>query len=159
MKHLNSKILSNKIKIESLKMVFRSGGSHIGSALSYIDILSVLYSMIMSFDPKNPEDPERDKFILSKGHGCASLYACLAIIGFFDLNKLKTYGKNGSSLMNRNQPAMDNQESARFKKLLLDSSEGMSRSVFVAQLSNHCESERSYGSCSLHLTPAVSYVG
>jgi RecB family exonuclease len=65
----------------------------------------------------------------------------------------------GAKFQERNQPAMDNQESARFKKLLLDSSEGMSRSVFVAQLSNHCESERSYGSCSLHLTPAVSYVG
>ena len=65
----------------------------------------------------------------------------------------------GAKFQERNQPAMDNQESARFKKLLLDSSEGMSRSVFVAQLSNHCQSERSYGSCSLHLTPAVSYVG
>ena len=65
----------------------------------------------------------------------------------------------GAKFQERKQPAMDNQESARFKKLLLDSSEGMSRSIFVAQLSNHCESERSYGSCSLHLTPAVSYVG
>lgn len=65
----------------------------------------------------------------------------------------------GAKFRERKQPAMDNQESARFKKLLLDSSEGMSRSIFVAQLSNHCESERSYGSCSLHLTPAVSYVG
>jgi RecB family exonuclease len=65
----------------------------------------------------------------------------------------------GAKFQERKQPAMDNQESGRFKKLLLDSSEGMSRSVFVAQLSNHCESERSYGSCSLHLTPAVSYVG
>jgi RecB family exonuclease len=65
----------------------------------------------------------------------------------------------GAKTQERKQPAMDAGESARFKKLLLDCSEGMSRSVFVAQLSNHCESERSYGSCSLHLTPAVSYVG
>ena len=65
----------------------------------------------------------------------------------------------GAKFQERNQPAMNNQESSRFKKLLLDSSEGMSRSVFVAQLSNHCQSERSNGSCSLHLTPAVSYVG
>jgi RecB family exonuclease len=65
----------------------------------------------------------------------------------------------GTKFQERKQPAMDGQESARFKKLLLDCSEGMSKSVFVAQLSNHCESERSYGSCSLHLTPAVSYVG
>ena len=100
MKHLDSKILANKIRIESLKMVYRSSGSHIGSALSYVDILSVLYSQIMIFKPEKPEDPDRDRFILSKGHGCASLYACLAIMGFFDLNKLKTYGKNGSSFMN-----------------------------------------------------------
>jgi superfamily I DNA/RNA helicase/RecB family exonuclease len=65
----------------------------------------------------------------------------------------------GTKFQERNQPAMDTQESSRFKKLLLDSSEGMSRSVFVAELSGHCESERSYGSCSLHLKPAVSYVG
>ena len=65
----------------------------------------------------------------------------------------------GAKFAERKQPAMDADESARFKKLLLDCSEGMSKSVFVAQLSNHCESERSYGSCSLHLTPAVSYVG
>jgi RecB family exonuclease len=65
----------------------------------------------------------------------------------------------GAKLQERKQPAMGDQESARFKKLLLDCSEGMSKSVFVAQLSNHCESERAYGSCSLHLTPAVSYVG
>jgi hypothetical protein len=54
---------------------------------------------------------------------------------------------------------MSGEESAKFKKLLLDCSEGMSKAVFVAEVSNHCESERSYGSCSLHLTPAVSYVG
>ena len=65
----------------------------------------------------------------------------------------------GSKFAERNQAAMGESESARFKKLLLDSSEGMSRPVFVAQLSNHCEQEREYGSCSLHLTPAVSYVG
>jgi RecB family exonuclease len=65
----------------------------------------------------------------------------------------------GAKTHERKQPAMDAGESARFKKLLLDCSEGMAKSVFVAQLSNHCESERSYGSCSLHLTPAVSYVG
>ena len=65
----------------------------------------------------------------------------------------------GAKYQERNQPAMSGEESAKFKKLLLDCSEGMSKAVFVAEVSNHCESERSYGSCSLHLTPAVSYVG
>jgi superfamily I DNA/RNA helicase/RecB family exonuclease len=65
----------------------------------------------------------------------------------------------GAKFTERNQAAMGESESVRFKKLLLDSSEGMSRPVFIAQLSNHCEQDREYGSCSLHLTPAVSYVG
>ena len=65
----------------------------------------------------------------------------------------------GANYAERSQAAMGEAESARFKKLLLDSSEGMSRPVFIAQLSNHCEQEREYGSCSIHLTPAVSYVG
>ncbi len=64
----------------------------------------------------------------------------------------------GEKYLERHQPAMDELESARFKQLLLDSSQGMSRPVFIAQLSNHCESEREYGSCSLQLVPAVSYV-
>jgi RecB family exonuclease len=65
----------------------------------------------------------------------------------------------GAKYTERNQPAMGEAESARFKKILLDSSDGMARPVFVAQLSTHCEQEREFGSCSLHLTPAVSYVG
>ena len=65
----------------------------------------------------------------------------------------------GAKFTERDQAAMGDSESARFKKLLLDSSEGMSRPVFLAQLSSHCSQEREYGSCSLHLTPAVSYVG
>jgi superfamily I DNA/RNA helicase/RecB family exonuclease len=87
--------------------------------------------------------------------------------GFEKLEEIKPEALAGAKLLivggakytERNQPAMGEAESARFKKLLLDSSEGMSRPVFVAQLSNHCEQEREYGSCSLHLTPAVSYVG
>ena len=87
--------------------------------------------------------------------------------GFKDLDSIDPKQLAGAKLLivggakaqERKQPAMDANESARFKKLLLDCSEGMSKSVFVAELSNHCESERSYGSCSLHLTPAVSYVG
>jgi superfamily I DNA/RNA helicase/RecB family exonuclease len=87
--------------------------------------------------------------------------------GFENLAGLKPEALAGAKLLiiggekcaERNQPVMGVSESARFKKLLLDSSEGMSKPVFVAQLSNHCEQEREYGSCSLHLTRAVSYVG
>lgn len=87
--------------------------------------------------------------------------------GFKNLEGLKPESLAGAKLLivggakyaERNQPVMDEAESARFKKLLLDSSEGMSKPVFVAQLSTHCQQDREYGSCSLHLTKAVSYVG
>jgi RecB family exonuclease len=87
--------------------------------------------------------------------------------GFQDIEAIKPEQLAGAKLLivggakyqQREQPAMSLEESSRFKKLLHDVSEGMSKSVFVAQVSNHCQSERSYGSCSLHLTPAVSYVG
>lgn len=87
--------------------------------------------------------------------------------GFTDLDSIKPEQLAGAKLLivggskyqERSQPAMTGEESNRFKKLLLDASEGMSKSVFVAALSNHCESERSTGSCSIHLTQAVSYVG
>jgi hypothetical protein len=87
--------------------------------------------------------------------------------GFENLADLNTDSLAGAKLLvvggakytERNQPAMNEDESARFKKLLLDCSEGMSKQVFVAQLSNHCEQEREYGSCSLQLTRAVSHVG
>lgn len=97
---MNSVELSKEIRIESLKMVNRINGSHIGSAFSMVDIISVLYSDILNTDPNNPNLINRDRFILSKGHACCSLYACLALKGFFNIKKLETYGDNDSNLMN-----------------------------------------------------------
>ncbi|MGB1448864.1 MAG: transketolase [Flavobacteriaceae bacterium] len=97
---MKSEDLAKKIRLETLKMIYASGSSHIGSAFSYIDILAVLYNEILNIDPKNPQDPNRDRFILSKGHACSSLYAALAVKGFFPINYLSSYGKNGSNLMN-----------------------------------------------------------
>lgn len=97
---MKNKEFAKKIRIETLKMVHKSGSSHIGSAFSYVDILSILYGEILNIKPDNPEFEERDRFILSKGHACSSLYACLAIKGFFPIIDLDSYGKNGSNLMN-----------------------------------------------------------
>ena len=97
---MNSHSLAKKIRIESLKMVNRISGSHIGSALSMTDILAVLYSDILKFDPLNPNLESRDRLILSKGHACSSLYACLALKDFFSIEDLKLYGKDSSALMN-----------------------------------------------------------
>ena len=90
--------LAKNIRDLTYKIIHSSQGSHIGSALSIVDILSVLYDGI-STDLKSG-DSANDKFILSKGHGCASLYATLHCSGFFSKEELFTYGENGSDLMN-----------------------------------------------------------
>ena len=97
---MNPTLFAKKIRELSLRMVHESGGSHIGSALSIVDILSVLYNDIMNVDLIKQKAPNRDHLILSKGHACVSLYATLGIKGFFNLDELKTYGQNGSNFMN-----------------------------------------------------------
>ena len=95
-----SKDFANKIRKHILKMVHNSGGSHIASALSIVDIISVLYNEIMKVDNNNPKWGSRDRFILSKGHACTPIYAALAELGFFSISDLELYGKNDSILMN-----------------------------------------------------------
>lgn len=85
------KRLANQIRIRSLQMVHRARLGHPGGDLSAADILVTLYSAILHVDPKHPEAPERDRFIMSKGHCSASLYATLAVSGFFDEHELETY--------------------------------------------------------------------
>jgi transketolase len=79
-------------------MVFGAKSSHIGSCLSMADIVSVLYTRVLRLDPTDPHDPDRDRFVLSKGHAAAILYAALAERGFFDTSLLDTYCAEGSIL-------------------------------------------------------------
>lgn len=74
------------------------GRGHAGPALSLIEIVRVLYDDVLRIDPKNPRDPARDRFILSKGHGCLALYAVLADRGFFPVGELSHQCKAGSML-------------------------------------------------------------
>lgn len=90
--------LSKKIRRQVLKMIFDSGASHVGSNYSIVDILIVLYYEILFIDPNNPLKEDRDRFILSKGHSIAALYAVLAEKGFFNKELLDTFYKDGSSL-------------------------------------------------------------
>jgi len=92
--------LAREIRRNTLRMVHRAKASHIASALSICDILAVLYGRVMSFDPANPDDPTRDRFILSKGHACVAVYSTLAEIGVISKDQLKTYGEDFSWLMN-----------------------------------------------------------
>ena len=90
---------SDQIRLETLKLVFNAKASHIGGAFSMADILSVLYGGLLNIDPSDCAAEDRDRFILSKGHACTSLYATLALKGFFDKALLKTYAQDGSILM------------------------------------------------------------
>lgn len=91
--------LACRIRCRALEMVTRAKASHIGSALSIADIVAVLYGRTLRVDPAAPDNPERDRFILSKGHACVAVYAALAETGFIDLAMLQTYGTDGSALM------------------------------------------------------------
>lgn len=74
---------SSNIRKSIIHMTHYSGSSHVGSCLSIVDILHVLYFKVLHIDPQAPDKQDRDKFILSKGHGSAALYATLAERGFF----------------------------------------------------------------------------
>lgn len=95
---MTSEQLAWKIRRHGVEMTHVSGGSHIGAIMSVADIVAMLYSEVMHFDPKKPKWEERDRFILSKGHAGASIYAALAENGFFDVDELKTHYANGSRL-------------------------------------------------------------
>ena len=95
---MNSEELAWKIRRHGIEMTHLSGGSNIGAILSVADIIAVLYSGVMNIDPKNPKKMDRDRFILSKGHAGASIYAALAENGFFEVEELKTHYQNGSRL-------------------------------------------------------------
>lgn len=92
------KMIARQIRIHCVNMTHRAKSSHIGSSLSMADLLAVLYNGILQIDPANPEWPDRDRFILSKGHACAALYAALAERGFFPIDWLDTFCQNGSRL-------------------------------------------------------------
>ena len=85
------KKLSNNIRKHALMMTSMGGSSHIGSVLSISDILAVLYGSILNYNSKDPKWENRDRFILSKGHAGAGVYAALAESGFMPLEKLKTH--------------------------------------------------------------------
>lgn len=90
--------LARRIRIHALRMTSRAGASHIGSAFSIADLLAVLYGGALRVDPARPDWAERDRLILSKGHGGAVLYAVLAEVGFFGVDRLEDYYGDGSTM-------------------------------------------------------------
>lgn len=90
--------LAQKIRLRVLRMTSEAGSSHVGTSFSMAELLAVLYLGVLKVDPARPRWPERDRFILSKGHGCAGLYAVLADRGFFPTHWLNSFYKDGGKL-------------------------------------------------------------
>ena len=91
--------MARKIRVDIVEMLCEAGSGHPGGSLSLADIFSYLYfSGILNIDPKNPAKRDRDRVVLSKGHGCPVWYAALAEKGYFDKSHLKTLRKYGSIL-------------------------------------------------------------
>lgn len=93
------KLKAKQIRKGVLNMVYVSKAGHIGGSLSSIDILTTLYYNVLNIDAKHIKNPDRDRFVLSKGHIAESLYYILGDKGFFDKEKLKTYSQYGSTLI------------------------------------------------------------
>lgn len=95
-KNIDSSQIAHRIRCHVIDMTHSGGSSHVGSCLSIADILAVLYTRIFNVNPDDPKMPDRDRFILSKGHAGAAVYAVLAERGFFSTDLLKYHYKNGS---------------------------------------------------------------
>lgn len=97
---LTTDIAAAKIRELSLKLVHKAKASHIGSALSIADVLAVLITSPDICDLRQPQDPCRDRLLLSKGHACVALYSALSLKGYFTESSLMTYGDDYSPFMN-----------------------------------------------------------
>ena len=98
MNNIDTIELARKVRVHALKMVNKGGSSHIGSIFSIVDILAVIYGRVMHYKSKEPKWNDIDRFILSKGHAGAGVYATLAEVGFFDKSELLNHCQNGSKL-------------------------------------------------------------
>lgn len=92
------KLTACKVRRGVIESVFRAKAGHPGGSLSAADLYTYLYFKELRIDPKNPKDPARDRFVLSKGHAAPGLYAALAHRGFFPLEDLATLRQLGSHL-------------------------------------------------------------
>lgn len=90
--------LAKRIRLHAVEMTNAGKSSHVGSILSIADIIAVLYGKVLKLSPDAPQAPDRDRFILSKGHAGAAVYAALAECGFMSPASLATHCQDGSKL-------------------------------------------------------------
>jgi transketolase len=95
---LDSRTMALEIRRHAVRMSSAGSSAHIGSVLSCADALAVLYTGVLRVDPARPDWEDRDRFILSKGHAAAGIYAALALRGFFPIDWLATHNQDGSLL-------------------------------------------------------------
>ena len=94
--YLRAKCLD--VRRDIVEMIYAGGSGHPGGSLSAVEILTALYFHVMRVRPEQPDWPERDRFILSKGHAAPALYAVLAERGFFPVDELRTFTAPGTRL-------------------------------------------------------------
>lgn len=92
----DTRALARAVRLDALRMTSAGGSAHVGSVFSMADLLAVLYGRVLRVDPARPDWPERDRFILSKGHAGAGVYAVLAECGFFPKEDLLRHCQDGS---------------------------------------------------------------
>ena len=98
MTNLELQIMANEVRKNIIRSVHSAKAGHPGGSLSAADIFTYLYFEEMNVDPADPQNPDRDRFVLSKGHTAPGLYAALALKGFFPVEDLITLRKLGSYL-------------------------------------------------------------
>ena len=91
--------LATTVRAHCLRMTHRGKSGHVGSMLSMAELLAVLYQRVLNVDAKHPDKPDRDRFILSKGHGGAAVYAVLTELGFFPKEWMNGYYLDEGKLM------------------------------------------------------------
>ena len=96
--------ISRRVRAQLVRLSHRARTPHLGSCLSCVDILVAAYFGALEIDPERPEDPGRDRFILSKGHAALALYAVLAERGFFPRELLESYNADGAVLAEHPSP-------------------------------------------------------
>jgi len=91
--------LAKKVRAHCLRMTHRGKSGHVGSMLSMAELLSVIYTRVLNVDPDAPDKPDRDRFVLSKGHGGGAVYAVLGEMGFFPMDWFQGYYRDAGKRM------------------------------------------------------------
>jgi len=141
--------LAREARRSALAMCSRSGASHIGAALSVIDILAVLYADVADVGPDRTEDPDRDIVLVSKGHSASGVYAVMGHAGYFPLEWLADYYLDGSHLgghvtahgipgVELSTGALGHALPFGVGRALVDQLDGVDRRVFVVLSDGEC---------------------